>query len=237
MVYIAEKNRGSTLRVHYMLLASWVVGALKTLSQIQFAIQTNRLPLTFAFVFVLMLQLANITLRILASKKLSSLQTVDKLHQEARKCWLSIVQDIAFMTCMVLSDPLSPQSAVPLSIMLSTTFLGVLDMFRLATLFRLHISRWICFLLLELDHYLRVPGTKTTKIMYDILFAFLFGTLLPFAFTAVSEAHEREVFLQECRKPSNLLGPVWTKVLSYKRRILGPFPRQRRVRSESDHTD
>lgn len=239
MVYVAEKNRGSTLRVHYMLLASWVVGALKTLSQMQFAVRHNRFTLMLAFVFVLTLQMVNITFRILSSKKLASLETVDKLHQEARKCWLSMVQDIAFMACMVLSDPRSPHSPVPLSIMLATTFLGVLDMFRFATLIKLHISRWFCFLLLEVDHYLRVPGTTLTKAMYDILYALLFATLLPFIFAAISEAHERQAFLNECRKPASHLGPVWTRLLSFQKLLLaGSSPRRKaRSRTESYHAD
>lgn len=33
LVYTAEKNRGLTLRLHFMLVAAWAVGALKTLSQ------------------------------------------------------------------------------------------------------------------------------------------------------------------------------------------------------------
>ena len=33
LVYTAEKNRGLTLRLHFMLIAAWAVGALKTVSQ------------------------------------------------------------------------------------------------------------------------------------------------------------------------------------------------------------
>ena len=33
LVYTAEKNRGLTLRLHYLLAAAWAVGALKTVSQ------------------------------------------------------------------------------------------------------------------------------------------------------------------------------------------------------------
>ena len=33
LVYTAEKNRGLTLRLHFMLIVAWAVGALKTVSQ------------------------------------------------------------------------------------------------------------------------------------------------------------------------------------------------------------
>ena len=39
LVYTAEKNRGLTLRLHFMLVAAWAVGALKTLSQLMLAFQ------------------------------------------------------------------------------------------------------------------------------------------------------------------------------------------------------
>lgn len=39
LVYTAEKNRGLTLRLHFMLVAAWAVGALKTLSQLLLAVQ------------------------------------------------------------------------------------------------------------------------------------------------------------------------------------------------------
>ncbi len=38
-MYTAEKNRGLTLRLHFMLVAAWAVGALKTLSQLMLAFQ------------------------------------------------------------------------------------------------------------------------------------------------------------------------------------------------------
>jgi hypothetical protein len=37
MVYTSEKNRGLTLRLHFMLLVVWAVGMLKTLSQAAYA--------------------------------------------------------------------------------------------------------------------------------------------------------------------------------------------------------
>jgi hypothetical protein len=33
MVYTSEKNRGLTLRLHFMLMAAWAVGAVKTVMQ------------------------------------------------------------------------------------------------------------------------------------------------------------------------------------------------------------
>ena len=33
LVYSSEKNRGLTLRLHFMLTAAWAVGAAKTLTQ------------------------------------------------------------------------------------------------------------------------------------------------------------------------------------------------------------
>ena len=40
LVYTAEKNRGLTLRLHYLLAAAWAVGALKTVSQAAYAYRT-----------------------------------------------------------------------------------------------------------------------------------------------------------------------------------------------------
>lgn len=39
LVYTSEKNRGLTLRLHFMLIAAWAVGALKTLTQCAYAFQ------------------------------------------------------------------------------------------------------------------------------------------------------------------------------------------------------
>lgn len=39
LVYTSEKNRGLTLRLHFMLVAAWAVGALKTLAQSVYAFQ------------------------------------------------------------------------------------------------------------------------------------------------------------------------------------------------------
>lgn len=39
LVYTSEKNRGLTLRLHFMLIAAWAVGALKTLTQSAHAYQ------------------------------------------------------------------------------------------------------------------------------------------------------------------------------------------------------
>lgn len=33
LVYTSEKNRGLTLRLHFMLTVAWAVGALKTVTQ------------------------------------------------------------------------------------------------------------------------------------------------------------------------------------------------------------
>jgi pheromone shutdown protein TraB len=37
-VYAAEKNRGLTLRLHFMLTAAWAIGALKTVAQCSHAL-------------------------------------------------------------------------------------------------------------------------------------------------------------------------------------------------------
>lgn len=39
LVYTSEKNRGLTLRLHFMLVAAWAVGVLKTLTQTTYALQ------------------------------------------------------------------------------------------------------------------------------------------------------------------------------------------------------
>lgn len=39
LVYTSEKNRGLTLRLHFMLIAAWAVGALKTVTQTVYAVQ------------------------------------------------------------------------------------------------------------------------------------------------------------------------------------------------------
>lgn len=39
LVYTSEKNRGLTLRLHFMLIAAWAVGALKTVTQAVHAVQ------------------------------------------------------------------------------------------------------------------------------------------------------------------------------------------------------
>ena len=39
LVYTSEKNRGLTLRLHFMLIAAWAVGALKTVTQSVYAFQ------------------------------------------------------------------------------------------------------------------------------------------------------------------------------------------------------
>lgn len=36
-MYTSEKNRGLTLRLHFMLIAAWAVGALKTVTQSAYA--------------------------------------------------------------------------------------------------------------------------------------------------------------------------------------------------------
>ena len=38
-MYTSEKNRGLTLRLHFMLIAAWAVGALKTVTQTVYAVQ------------------------------------------------------------------------------------------------------------------------------------------------------------------------------------------------------
>ena len=50
LVYTSEKNRGLTLRLHFMLTVAWAVGALKTITQSLHAYQQCVLLLLLAAV-------------------------------------------------------------------------------------------------------------------------------------------------------------------------------------------
>jgi hypothetical protein len=54
----------------------------------------------------------------------------DQLRQERTKAWLHVLLDISSMVCVILSDPALPHSPTPLSAMVVTSFLAVLDMVR-----------------------------------------------------------------------------------------------------------
>lgn len=82
-------------------------------------------------------------------KTLQSVARQDQLQQEKTKQWLHILLDVAVMVCVILSDPTLPHSPVPLSTMIVTSFLAVLDMLRVETLLQLHAIKWMCFVFLE----------------------------------------------------------------------------------------
>ena len=52
---------------------------------------------------------------------------------------------------------------------------------------RLHAIKWMCFLFLEADHFMRSDEHSLAAAARDLANAALFGTLLPFVFAAVSE--------------------------------------------------
>ena len=62
------------------------------------------------------------------------------------------------MVCVMLSDPALPHAPSPVPTLVATSLLAVLDVVRLDTLLRLHAVKWLCFLLLEVDHFVRAPG-------------------------------------------------------------------------------
>ena len=111
----------------------------------------------------------------------------DQLAQEGTKARLHVLLDVAVMVCVILSDPGLPHSPTPLSTLVVTSFLTVLDMVRLDTMLRLHVAKWLCFLLLEADLLWRLPERSLGRAGMDVLSALLFGTLLPFVFAAGSE--------------------------------------------------
>lgn len=260
-MYTAEKNRGLTLRLHFMLIAAWAVGALKTVSQGLYAYKEcappgrrrppaarpalpappslNPPPHFFCssgrtmvpqYAFLLSAQLVNLVNQAAAMRVLKSVARHDQVEHEKTKAWLHVLLDVAVMVCVILSDPTLPHSPVPLSTMIVTSFLAVLDMLRLDTLLRLHAINWMCFAFLEADRYMRVPGATPASVGVDVLYAVAFGTALPLAVAAVSEAYQREAFLRDCRKPMDTLGPFWSGVLGVLRRLPGlgaaPLPQE-----------
>ena len=221
MVYTAEKNRGLTLRLHYMLIAAWVVGALKTASQGAAAFAEAGRAALPQYAFLLAAQLANLAYQAASMRTLRSVARQDQLRQEKTKAWLHVLLDVAVMACVVLSDPALPHAPLPLSAMVVTSFLAVLDMLRLDTLLRLHAIKWLCFAFLEADHLARAPGATRAGAARDALHALAFGSLLPLGLAAVSEAYQRENFLHDCQKPPEMLGALWQRVLAALRRVPG----------------
>lgn len=73
----------------------------------------------------------------------------------------------------------------------------------------------------QADHFMRAPGATPARVGMDVAYALAFGTLLPLAVAAVSEAYQREAFLRDCRKPMDTLGPVWSGLLSALRKVPG----------------
>ena len=207
-----------------MLTAAWAVGALKTISQAFYAYkQTERVVLP-QYVFLLVVQLLNLYFQATSMRVLKSVARQDQVQQEKTKAWLLTLLDVAVMVCVILSDPALPHSPVPLSTMVVTSFLAVLDMLRLGTLMELHVVKWLCFAFLEADHFMRAPGMNNARLGKDLAHAVVFGTLLPLALAAVAEAYQREAFLRDCRKPLSELDPFWSSLLSVLHRVPGMGP-------------
>ena len=224
LVYTAEKNRGLTLRLHFMLIAAWAVGALKTISQAMFAYKQTQKVVLPQYTFLLIVQFLNLYFQAASMKVLKSVARQDQVQQEKTKAWLLTLLDVAVMVCVILSDPNLPHSPVPLSTMVVTSFLAVLDMLRLGTLLELHVVKWLCFAFLEADHFMRAPGMTTARLGKDILHAIVYGTVLPLSLAAVAEAYQREAFLRDCRKSLSELNPFWSSLLAVLRRVPGMGP-------------
>ena len=224
LVYTAEKNRGLTLRLHFMLVAAWAVGALKTVSQALYAYKQTYNVVLPQYAFLLVVQLLNLYFQATSMRVLKSVARQDQVQQEKTKAWLLTLLDVAVMVCVILSDPTLPHSPVPLSTMIVTSFLAVLDMLRLGTLLELHVVKWLCFAFLEADHFMRAPGMTAAKLGRDVAHAAAFGTALPLALAAVAEVYQREAFLRDCRKPMSELNPFWGGLLGALRRVPGMGP-------------
>ena len=128
LVYTAEKNRGLTLRLHYMLATAWAVGSLKTVAQAVFALREGEKGILLQYAFLLLAQLVNLGYQLASMPRLRSMARQDQLQQERTKAWLHVLLDVAVMVCVILSDPSLPHSPAPLSAMVMTSFLAVLDM-------------------------------------------------------------------------------------------------------------
>jgi len=204
-----------------MLIAAWAVGALKTVSQGLYAYKQSEASMLPQYAFLLSAQLLNLGFQISSMRTLKSVARHQQLLQEKTKAWLHIFLDVAVMVCVILSDTNLPHSPVPLSTMIVTSFLAVLDMLRLGTLLRLHSIKWLCFAFLEGDHYMRAPGMTAAKVGRDVAQAMAFGTVLPLIVAAISEAYQREAFLKDCRKPMAELDPFWSSLLGMLRRVPG----------------
>lgn len=171
------------------------------------------------YAFLLSAQLLNLGFRLSSMSTLKSVSRQDQLLQEKTKAWLHILLDVAVMVCVILSDPSLPHSPIPLSTMIVTSFLAVLDMLRLGTLLRLYTIKWMCFAFLEGDHFMRAPSMTLARVGRDAAHALAFGTVLPLAVAAISEAYQREAFLRDCRKPMEELKPFWSSLLGMLRRV------------------
>lgn len=220
MVYTAEKNRGLTLRLHFMLMVAWAVGAFKSLSQCFYGEHQDKSKWP-QFGFLIVIQFMNFAYQASSMRILKSVARQDQLKQEKVKVWLHILLTVAVMVCVILSDPSLPHSPVPLSTMVVTSFLAVLDMLRMAALLQLQAIKWMCFAFLEADHYLRAPRMTKAQVGADVLYALIFGTIVPLGIAAVSEAYQREDFLRDCRKPMSALEPTWSAWLRVLRRLPG----------------
>ncbi|KAL4440994.1 hypothetical protein ABPG77_010425 [Micractinium sp. CCAP 211/92] len=233
LVYTSEKNRGLTLRLHFMLITAWAVGAAKTVTQAAHVMQHGEGKALPQYVFLLLAQLVNLAYQVRSIQRLQSLDRKEQLMQENTKAWLHILLDVAVMVCVLLSDPALPHSPAPLPTLVVTSFLGVLDMIRLDTLLRLHAIKWLCFLFLEADRLMRSPDYSWSKLGSDVANAAVFGTLLPFAFTAAAESSQRIAFLRDCKRPMSSLGAFWSAVHAVVRR----FQRQPDEEVEEPHAD
>lgn len=173
------------------------------------------------YVFLFLVQMLNLVYQISSLRTLRSIARQDQLQQERVKAWLLILLDIAVMVCVVLSDPTLPHSPIPRSTMIVTSFLAVLDMIRLGTLLQLQTIKWVCFAVLEVDHFLRAPEMTLFQAGKDVMHAAAFGAVVPLALAAVSEAYQRETFLRDCRKPMSALDPFWSSLLRFMRKFPG----------------
>jgi hypothetical protein len=73
LVYTAEKNRGLNLRLHFLLVAAWAVGSLKTVSQIAHAYSDDLSSgmLLPKYAFVLLMQLGNVAYQFYSMRRLA----------------------------------------------------------------------------------------------------------------------------------------------------------------------
>jgi hypothetical protein len=134
-------------------------------------------------------------------------------QQEKIKVQGHVMFSMAIIVCGILSDPGLPLSPTPLSTMVMTSFLEVLDMVRLETLLRLQLVKWACFAFLVADRAMRGLMDKG-DVRSEAVRAALLGTITPLVVAAVAEAVQRDAFLRDCKRPRAALGSFWLFVMS-----------------------